>query len=58
MYKDFEFAFDAAQRREFWTLYGAVGVPFTLAAVVVLAMLAAQRWRVDRALRCGCLLYS
>ena len=25
VYRDFEFAFDAAQRKEFWTLYGPLG---------------------------------
>ncbi len=51
VYRDFEFAFDAAQRKEFWTLYGAVGVPFTAAFAAVVVMVLVARHRLDRFMR-------
>ncbi len=53
MLNDFEGSFDAAQRREFWTLYGAIGVPFTFAFAAVVVIYLATHRRLHRMLRCG-----
>jgi hypothetical protein len=51
LFDNFGLGFDASQRKEFWTLYGAIGVPFTFALAVAVLILLGAQFRVKRVLR-------